>query len=160
MRYSSTTWGPAPTGRAAKARTTHVIDYAKEDLKRRIRELTEGGAHAVIDPVGGPASEQALRSVRWGGTLVSLGFASGTIPKIGLNLVLLKGVTIKGLELRTFADHQPELASRDNGELLELFAAGRIRPHIGATFQLKDAAAALRYVADRRALGKVIIAIR
>jgi NADPH2:quinone reductase len=139
---------------------THLIDYAKEDLKRSIRELTEGGAHAVIDPVGGRAAEQALRSVRWGGTFVSLGFASGTIPKIGLNLVLLKGVTIKGLELRTFADHEPELASRDNGELLELFAAGRIRPHIGATFQLKDAASALRYVADRRALGKVIIAVR
>jgi NADPH:quinone reductase len=136
---------------------THVIDYTTEDLKDRIRELTEGGAHAVIDPVGGAASEQALRSVRWGGTFVTLGYASGTIPKIPLNLVLLKDVTVKGMEIRTFGQHQPELERRDREELLALFAEGRLRPHIGARFPLADAAAALRYVADRRALGKVVI---
>jgi NADPH2:quinone reductase len=139
---------------------THVIDYTTEDLKDRIRELTEGGAHAVIDPVGGAASEQALRSVRWGGTFVTLGYASGTIPKIPLNLVLLKGVTVKGMEIRTFGLHEPELERRDRGELLDLFAACRLRPHIGGRFPLSDAAAALRYVADRRALGKVVIDVR
>ena len=136
---------------------THVIDYTTEDLKTRIRELTEGGAHAVIDPVGGAASEQALRSLRHGGTFVTLGYASGTIPKIPLNLVLLKDVTVKGMEIRTFGQHQPEREHRDKEELLALFAAGRLRPHIGARFPLADAAAALRYVADRRALGKVVI---
>ncbi len=135
----------------------HVIDYTTEDLKERIRELTEGGAHAVIDPVGGAAAEQALRSVRWGGTFVTLGYASGTIPKIALNLVLLKGITVKGMEIRTFGLHQPELERRDRHELLALFAAGRLRPYIGARFPLADAAAALRYVADRRAVGKVVI---
>jgi NADPH2:quinone reductase len=140
-----------------KRGATHVIDYTTEDLKARIRELTEGGAHAVIDPVGGAAAEQALRSVRWGGTFVTLGYASGTIPKIPLNLVLLKGVTVKGMEIRTFGQHRPELERRDNEELLDLFAAGRLRPHIGARFPLENAAAALRYVADRRALGKVVI---
>lgn len=137
-----------------------VIDYAREDLRLRIRELTEGGAHAVIDPVGAAVAEQALRSTRWGGTFVTLGFASGTIPKIPLNLVLLKGVTVKGLELRTFGQHQPELEARDSRELLELFADGRLRPHIGATFRLEDAGAALRHVAGRRALGKVVIDVR
>jgi NADPH:quinone reductase len=137
-----------------------LIDYSKEDLKARIRDLTEGGAHAVIDPVGGPAAEQALRSVRWGGTFVTLGYASGIIPKIPLNLVLLKGVTVKGMEIRTFGEHQPDRERRDRAELLALFAAGRLRPHIGARFPLSDAAAALRYVADRRALGKVIIDVR
>jgi len=140
-----------------KRGATHVIDYTTEDLKTRIRELTDGGAHAVIDPVGGTAAEQALRSVRWGGTFVTLGYASGTIPKIPLNLVLLKGVTVKGMEIRTFGQHQPELERRDREELLGLFAADRLRPHIGARFPLADAAAALRYVADRRALGKVVI---
>jgi NADPH:quinone reductase len=139
---------------------THVIDYTKEDLKTRIRELTEGGAHAVIDPVGGAASEQALRSLRPGGTFVTLGYASGTIPKIPLNLVLLKDVTVKGMEIRTFGQHQPERERRDKEELLALFAAGRLRPHIGARFPLADAAAALRYVADRRALGKVVIDVQ
>jgi NADPH2:quinone reductase len=138
---------------------THVIDYTTEDLKTRIRELTEGGAHAVIDPVGGAASEQALRSLRPGGTFVTLGYASGTIPKIPLNLVLLKDITVKGMEIRTFGQHYPELERRDREELLALFAAGRLRPHIGARFPLDDAAAALRYVADRRALGKVVIDI-
>jgi NADPH2:quinone reductase len=138
---------------------THVIDYTTEDLKTRIRELTEGGAHAVIDPVGGAASEQALRSLRPGGTFVTLGYASGTIPKIPLNLVLLKDITVKGMEIRTFGQHYPELEHRDREELLALFAEGRLRPYIGARFPLADAAAALRYVADRRALGKVVIDI-
>jgi NADPH2:quinone reductase len=88
---------------------------------------------------------------------VTLGYASGTIPKIPLNLVLLKGVTVKGMEIRTFGQHLPELERRDREELLDLFAAGRLRPHIGARFPLSDAVAALRYVADRRALGKVVI---
>jgi NADPH:quinone reductase len=138
---------------------THVIDYTTEDLKTRIRELTQGGAQAVIDPVGGTASEQALRSLLPGGTFVTLGYASGTIPKIPLNLVLLKDVAVKGMEIRTFGQHHPEEEQRDQEELLALFAAGRLRPHIGARFPLADAAAALRYVADRRALGKVVIDI-
>lgn len=146
-------------GLCRQRRATHVIDYTTEDLKTRIRELTEGGAHAVIDPVGGAASEQALRSLRPGGTFVTLGYASGIIPKIPLNLVLLKDVAVKGMEIRTFGQHHPERERRDKEELLALFAEGRLRPHIGARFPLADAAAALRYVADRRALGKVVIDI-
>ncbi len=149
--------GPEKLALCRQRGATHVIDYTTEDLKTRIRELTEGGAHVVIDPVGGAASEQALRSVRYGGTFVTLGYASGTIPKIPLNLVLLKGVTVKGMEIRTFGQHQPDLERRDSEELLALFAAGRLRPHIGARFPLGDGAAALRHVADRRALGKVVI---
>jgi NADPH:quinone reductase len=151
--------GPDKLALCAERGACAVIDYSAEDLKTRIRELTEGGAHVVIDPVGGAASEQALRSVRWGGTFVTLGYAAGTIPKIPLNLVLLKGVTVKGMEIRTFGQYRPDLARRDSEELFGLFAAGRLRPHIGARFPLEDAAAALRYVADRRALGKVVIDI-
>jgi NADPH2:quinone reductase len=149
--------GPEKLALCAQRGATHVIDYTRESLKDRIRELTQGGAHAVIDPVGGAAAEQALRSVRWGGTFVTLGYASGAIPKIALNLILLKGVTVKGMEIRTFGQHRPDLDRRDRDELLGLFAAGRLRPHIGARFPLADAATALRYVADRRALGKVVI---
>ena len=82
----------------------------------------------VIDPVGGAYSEAALRATRWGGRFVVVGFASGEIPRIPLNLVLLKGVVIKGFEFRTFAEHAPEAARRDRDELSELFATGRIRP--------------------------------
>jgi NADPH2:quinone reductase len=151
--------GPEKLAVCAEHGADHVIDYTREDLKARIRELTGGGAHVVIDPVGGDIAEQALRSVRWGGVFLTLGFASGTIPRIPLNLVLLKGVTIKGFELRTFGDHQPEQQARDVEELLGLFAAGRLTPYIGARFRLADGAAALRHIADRRALGKVVIDI-
>lgn len=134
-----------------------VIAYDDEDLKTRIRELTDGAARVVVDPVGGPYSEAALRGLARGGVFVTLGYAAGTIPAIPLNLVLLKGITVRGMEIRTFADDHPDEAARDMAELEQLFADGLVRPYIGARFPLADAAAALRYVAERKAIGKVII---
>jgi NADPH2:quinone reductase len=137
-----------------------VIDYTSEDLRLRIREVTDGAADVVIDPVGGAWSEQALRSVRWGGRFVTVGFASGDIPRIPLNLVLLKGVIVKGFEMRGFMEHAPEAAARDRAELGELLASGRARPHVGAVFPLSDVAGALQSVADRKAMGKVIVDVK
>jgi NADPH:quinone reductase len=134
-----------------------VIDYTSEDLRLRIREVTDGAADVVIDPVGGAWSEQALRSVRWGGRFVTVGFASGDIPRIPLNLVLLKGVIVNGFEMRGFMEHAPEAAARDRAELNELLVGGRLRPHVGAVYPLSEVAAALQSVADRKAMGKVII---
>jgi NADPH2:quinone reductase len=105
-----------------------TVDYATEDLKMRMRELTGGGADVVIDPVGGPYSEQALRSTRWGGRFVVVGFASGTIPSVPLNLVLLKGAIVRGFDLRTFGEHAPAELARDRRELLELVGSGQLRP--------------------------------
>ena len=135
----------------------HTIDYSVQDLRDGIRDIAPDGADVVIDPVGGPFAERALRSTRWGGRFVTVGFASGEIPKLPLNLVLLKGVIIKGFEIRTFSRYAPEQAARDERELLELFAAGRIRPHVSAQHPMSDVGAALREVADRRATGKVLI---
>ncbi|WP_019546576.1 NADPH:quinone oxidoreductase family protein [Streptomyces sulphureus] len=134
-----------------------AVDYTREDLKSRIRALTGGGADIVLDPVGGPHAEEALRALRHGGTFVTLGYAAGTIPAIPLNLVLLKGVTIRGLEVRTFAETDPEAARRDTEELDALLAEGVLSPHIGARYPLARTAEALREVADRRALGKVVV---
>jgi NADPH:quinone reductase-like Zn-dependent oxidoreductase len=134
-----------------------TVDYEREDLKSRIRELTDGGARVVIDPVGGPYAEQALRGLARGGVFVTLGYAAGAIPAIPLNLVLLKDITIRGMEIRTFTADHPDDAARDMFELQEMFADGRIRPYIGARFPLSDAATALRHVADRKAIGKVVI---
>jgi NADPH:quinone reductase len=152
--------GPAKLDLATERGAARGVDYTSEDLKERIREITSGGAHAVIDPVGGPFAEQALRALRWGGTFVTIGFASGAIPKIPLNLVLLKGITIRGMDLRTFSEHHPDEEGRDRTELLDLLAAGRLRPYVGARFPLTATAAALRHVADRHALGKVVIDVR
>ena len=132
------------------------VNYSVEDLKDRIKELTGGGADVVIDPVGGELAEEALRALRWGGRFVTVGFASGTIPRIPLNLVLLKWVTIKGIDLRTFAEHAPDLARRDRAALWDLAASG-LQPHISAVYPLDRVTEALRAVADRKATGKIII---
>ena len=137
-----------------------IVDYRSEDLKVRIKELTDGGADVVIDPVGGPYAEPALRAMRRHGRFVTVGFASGEIPSIPLNLVLLKGVTIKGFEMLTFMLQEPELLARDRAELLELFATGQVHPHVSAVFPLDDVRDALRAVAERRTTGKVVIEIR
>ncbi|OBG66963.1 NADPH:quinone oxidoreductase family protein [Mycobacterium sp. E3339] len=134
-----------------------TVDYDREDLKSRIRELTGDAARVVIDPVGGPYAEPALRALARGGTFVTLGYAAGTIPAIPLNLVLLKDICVRGMEIRTFMTDHPDEAVRDMRELSEMFAAGTIRPYIGARFPLSDTAAALRHVADRKVMGKVVI---
>ncbi|BBX46925.1 NADPH:quinone oxidoreductase family protein [Mycobacterium cookii] len=134
-----------------------TIDYDREDLKSRIRELTGDAAKVVLDPVGGSYAEPALRGLARGGTFVTLGYAAGAIPSIPLNLVLLKGITVRGMEIRTFAEDRPEDSERDMRELTQLFADGVVRPYIGARFPLAEAAAALRFVADRKAIGKVVI---
>jgi NADPH2:quinone reductase len=133
------------------------IDYSKEDLKTRAKELTGGGADVVVDPVGGPYSEQALRATRWGSRFVVIGFAAGEIPRIPLNLVLLKGVIVRGMEMRSIMDAVPELVMRDQRELKELFVGGRIHPHVSAVYPLADTPAALRSMIERTATGKVLI---
>ena len=104
-----------------------------------------------------PTPSRPCAATRWGGRFVVVGFASGEIPRIPLNLVLLKGVVIKGFEFRTFAEHAPEAARRDRAELLALFADGKVRPYVSSVYPLDRVADALREVAERRALGKVVI---
>lgn len=134
-----------------------VVDYDREDLKLRIRELTGDDARVVLDPVGGSYLEPALRSLARGGTFVTLGYAAGTIPAIPLNLVMLKDICVRGMEIRTFMADYPDEYVRDIEELTQMFTAGTVRPYIGARFPLAEAPAALRYVADRKVLGKVVI---
>jgi NADPH:quinone reductase len=144
---------------AAACGARHVVNHRAGDLRESLRECLPGGADAVVDPVGGDLAEPALRALRWGGRFVTVGYASGTIPRIPLNLVLLKGVHVLGFQYLDFATHKPDELARNEAELMDLLASGRVVPHIGATFALDDAAAALRYVADGRAVGKVVITI-
>ncbi|MCU1452015.1 MAG: Alcohol dehydrogenase zinc-binding domain protein [Acidimicrobiales bacterium] len=135
----------------------HLIDHRTSDLRGALRERLPGGTDVVVDPVGGGLAEPALRSLRWGGRFVTVGYAAGEIPRIPLNLVLLKGIAVLGFEFLSFATHLPDEHRRNEADLLALLAERRIAPHVGATFALDDAAAALRYVADGKAIGKVVI---
>jgi NADPH2:quinone reductase len=126
-------------------------------VRQALREHLPQGADAVVDPVGGDLSEPALRALHWGGRFVTVGYASGEIPRIPLNLVLLKGVQVLGFQLLDFVMNAGDEFVRNENELVELFATGRVVPHIGAAFPLDDVVAALRYVADGAAIGKVLI---
>jgi NADPH:quinone reductase len=136
-----------------------LVNHREGDLRQSLKACLPDGADVVVDPVGGALSEPALRSLRYGGRFVTVGYASGTIPAIPLNLVLLKGVQIVGFQFATFARHEPAELQRNEEELLALLASGRASPHIGARFNLEDAGAALRYVADGRAVGKVVLSV-
>jgi NADPH:quinone reductase len=133
------------------------VNYGTEDLKVRIKELTGGTADVVVDPVGGPQAEQALRALGWGGRFVTVGFASGQIPAIPLNLVLLKGVVVTGFTLEGFARNQADDRRRDLVELAELARSGRAAPHISAIYPLDRVDRALADLAERRATGKILV---
>jgi NADPH:quinone reductase len=134
------------------------IDYVREDLKRRIKDITGDGADLVVDPVGDRWAEPALRAVRWGGRFVTLGYAGGDIPRIPLNIVLLKNITVRGLELRTWTERLPEQTARARAALTELVAAG-MRPAVSEVHELADLGTALQRVADRVPTGKVVIRV-
>ena len=144
---------------AASYGARHLVDHTAGDLRQALRECLPDGAGVVVDPVGGALAEPALRSLHWGGRFVTVGYASGEIPRIPLNLVLLKGVQVLGFEFLGFATHAADDLHRDDAELTELFASGRVVPHIGAAFPLDQVATALRLVADGGAIGKVVIDI-
>jgi NADPH2:quinone reductase len=134
------------------------INYTQEDLKERIKELTGGqGADVVYDPVGGSYSEPALRATAWNGRFLVVGFAAGDIPKIPLNLPLLKGCQITGVFWGSFTQREPEANAQNMRQLVKWFTEGKIKPHIHAVYPLAETAAALRELMDRQVRGKVVI---
>jgi NADPH2:quinone reductase len=132
----------------------HLVNHKLGDLRAALRDALPGGADVVIDPVGGELSEPALRSLSRGGRFVTVGFASGVIPRIPLNLVLVKGVHVLGFQ---FQDVVPDEFARNEEELREHLVSGRILPHVCAVYPLAETVAALRHVADGHAIGKVLI---
>jgi len=142
------------------AATSHgavaVINHRDGELRAALKTAIPQGASAVIDPVGGELSEPALRALGRGGRFVTIGYASGTIPQIPLNLVLVKGIHVLGFQ---FQDVARDEFARNEIELRDLLISGAVRPHIGAKFPLDQTADALRHVADGKAIGKVLIQI-
>jgi len=135
-----------------------VINYAGEDLRARVKAITQGrGVDVVYDPVGGPYSEPALRDMAWNGRYLVVGFAAGDIPKIPLNLALLKGCSIVGVFWGAFTRNEPERNRRNNEELMQMYLQGKVEPHIHATYPLDRAAEALNEVMNKRVSGKVVL---
>jgi NADPH2:quinone reductase len=134
------------------------INYETEELKTRLKQLTlPKGVDVLYDPVGGTHAEPALRAMAWEGRYLVLGFASGTIPKIPLNLVLLKGCSIIGVFWTSFVERNPERHRANMVLLLDWCKEGRIVPHIHASFGLVETAKALSLIEGRKVTGKVIV---
>jgi NADPH2:quinone reductase len=137
-----------------------TINYASENLRERIAAATSGaGIDVVCDPVGGAYTEPALRSLGWRGRLLVIGFAAGEIPKIPLNLTLLKGCSIVGVFWGEFVRREPERFADSMKRLGRWFAEGRLNPPITARFPLERAAEALALMAGRQVKGKVVLTV-
>lgn len=137
-----------------------VINYSTEDLKDRIKELTGGnGVDVIYDPVGGKYAEPALRGMAWEGRYLVVGFADGEIPRIPLNLTLLKGCSIVGVFWGSFTARDPERNQQHLQELLSWYSSDKIKPFISATYTLEEAPQALRAMMERKVKGKVALLI-
>jgi len=135
-----------------------TIDYSAKPLKETLKALTDGrGVDVVYDPVGGELAEQALRATAWEGRFLVIGFASGDIPKIPLNLLLLKGCDMRGVFWGEALKRNPEGHRENMAQLLEWVRDGRLKPHVHAVYPLEDIGTALEEIAARKVRGKVII---
>ncbi|HEX8996105.1 MAG TPA: NADPH:quinone oxidoreductase family protein [Ktedonobacterales bacterium] len=133
------------------------IDYSVEDLRERLKALAPGGVDVVFDPVGGALAEPALRSVGWKGRYLVVGFAAGDIPRIPLNLPLLKGCSIVGVFYGAFMTRERERNAANMRQLLAWLSESKIKPRISRIYPLERAADALNDVLARRAIGKVVL---
>jgi NADPH2:quinone reductase len=135
-----------------------TIDYSVADLKVALREATGGrGPDVVYDPIGGSYTEAAVRAIAWQGRYLVVGFASGDIPKLPLNLVLLKGCDVSGVYFGAWSRHAPETHRQGMADLMRWCAEGRLSAHVHARYPLEQTSAALRAIAERKVMGKVIL---
>jgi len=138
----------------------HLIDYQTEDIRARVKTLTGGrGADVVYDPVGGKVFEASMRAVAQGGRIIVIGFASGDIPQVPANIVMVKNITITGYHLGGWRILDPEGVRASMETLLKWYAAGDLKPHVSHTFALKDYAEALATLKARQSTGKIVLTI-
>jgi NADPH2:quinone reductase len=136
----------------------HFVNYAEQDLKAVVKELTGGkGVDVVYDPVGDKLADPAFRTIGWGGRYLVIGFAGGQIPSLALNLPLVKGAAIVGVFWGDFVSREAAAHHANMAELYAMHAAGQLKPLISARFPIAEGGAAIRMLMDRRAAGKVIV---
>jgi NADPH2:quinone reductase len=146
---------------ARQAGASHTIDYVNEDIKARVKALTEGrGVDVVFDLVGNRYSEPAFRAIAWSGRYLVTGFAGGAIPSLPLNLPLIKGASLVGVFWGGFTQAEPEVHQANMARLMRWFRAGQLKPRLMVLEGLEKAPQAIRLMMDRKALGKIILTIR
>lgn len=135
-----------------------LINYQTQDLRERLKALTQGkGVDVVCDPVGGAYTEPALRSMAWRGRYLVVGFANGEIPRIPLNLVLLKGCAVVGVFWGDYVQREPAHNAQDLQALAAMYQAGQLKPYVSGTFALDDAGLAIERLAQRQVSGKLVV---
>ena len=146
---------------AKAAGADELIDYTQASLREEIKRLTGGqGVDVIYDPVGGELFEQAVRGLAWNGRLLVVGFASGSIPQLAANLVLLKGAAVLGVFWGAFAQRQPEDNAANFKQLFAWHAEGKLKPLVSQTYPLAEAGAAIEKLGQRQAVGKLVVLAR
>ncbi|HDS0960345.1 NADPH:quinone oxidoreductase family protein [Pseudomonas putida] len=146
---------------AKAAGADELIDYSQANLREEIKRLTGGqGVDVIYDPVGGELFEQAVRGLAWNGRLLVVGFASGSIPQLAANLVLLKGAAVLGVFWGAFAQRQPEDNAANFRQLFAWHAEGKLKPLVSQTYPLEQAGAAIEKLGQRQAVGKLVVLAR
>jgi len=156
----ATATGPEKLATAQAAGAHHVIDSRADDLRDRVKGLTGGrGVDVVYDPVGGPLFEASLRCTAQGGRILLVGFASGTVPQIPANILLVKNITAIGFAWGAYRELNPSWMRESLEELIQWLAAGELRPHVSQTFALEEAPKALQALRARTTTGKVVLRV-
>lgn len=146
---------------AKSAGADELVNYADGELKEKVKALTAGkGADVIYDPVGGELFDQCMRCINWYGRILVIGFAAGDIPRVPINLVLLKSCQLVGVFYGAWSAKAPDEAAANFEEILDFYRRGKIDPLVGAEYPLTDHAAALRCLMERRAIGKVVVTVR
>jgi NADPH2:quinone reductase len=153
---------PAKAALALEAGADHIIDLSKGNLREALREqifASNGGkgVDIVIDPIGGDAFDAALRALAWRGRLVVIGFASGRIPTVTANYLLVKNIEVSGLQVSDYRKRTPELMAQCMRDIFTLFEAGKLKPAAAITYPLDRFAQALQDIVDRRAAGRIVL---
>lgn len=146
---------------AKAAGADELINYSESNLKDEVKRLTGGqGADVIYDPVGGDLFDAAIRSIAWNGRLLVVGFASGRIPELPVNLTLLKGAAVVGVFWGAFAQRQPQDNAANFQQLFAWHAEGKLKPLVSQIFPLAQAAKAINMLGQRKAVGKVVVQVR
>ena len=138
----------------------HAINYREENFRDRVKELTDGrGADVIFDPVGGEVFDQSMRCINWEGRILVIGFASGTISELPVNLTLVKNMSVVGVYWGAYRKQNSAVLQQSWQQLLAWLDEGALTPHISATYALAEAPVALTSLMERRATGKVVVTI-